>query len=459
MESIVDLAPDLVVGGRYRLIESLAQGGTASVWRARDERLERDVAVKVLRDEGIDPELRRRAEREAQVLAGLSHRNLVRVYDSGVDDGRPYLVMELLEGSTLHRIVAERGRLGVEEATNLVADVADGLGVAHRAGVVHRDVKPGNIMCHEEVPTLVDFGIARRTDATTMTRGLVLGTASYLAPEQAQGLPLTPAADVYSLGCVLHELLTGTPPFQGDGPVAIAFKHVNDAPEAPSTLEPSIPAALDAVILRCLAKDPTARPADGAALAAELRRALSPDAESTVAMAPIAVAGPATEVLPAAPLAATGATTAAPAVVAPLPAAGLARGGVPWRIIAAVVVAALLLALLWGALAGDDTTTVPEIIGVDTATALDELDDAGLRADVFEVDSDQPAGTVVMTGPGPGLEAEPGATVKVAVSNGAAVPTPTTTTPPPPAETGDGDDDGDEGGGRGEGRGKKKDDD
>jgi hypothetical protein len=309
------------------------------------------------------------------------------------------------------------------------------------------------------VPTLVDFGIARRTDATTMTRGLVLGTASYLAPEQAQGLPLTPAADVYSLACVLHELLTGAPPFQGDGPVAIAFKHVNDAPEAPSSLEPSIPPALDAVLLRCLAKDPTARPADGSALAAELRRALAPDGESTVAIGPIVAAGPATEVLPAAPLAGTdaGATAIAPAAV-PAPAAAVARDGVPWRIIAAVVVAALVLALLWSALAGDDAATVPAIIGVDTATALDELDDAGLRADVFEVDSDQPAGTVVMTGPGPGLDAEPGSTVKVAVSNGSAAATTATTAAPPPAETGDDDDD-DDGEGRGEGRGKKKDDD
>ncbi|HYD09150.1 MAG TPA: protein kinase, partial [Acidimicrobiales bacterium] len=288
-----------------------------------------------------------------------------------------------------------------------VADIAEGLGVAHAAGVIHRDVKPGNIMCNGDVPTLVDFGIARRSDATTMTRGLVLGTASYLAPEQAQGLALSPAADVYALGCVLYELLTGAPPFDGDGPVALAFKHVHDTPSAPSEVEPTIPPAVDAVVVRCLSKTPSVRPADGAALAAELRRALTPDADATVAVAtPVVVPGPATAVMP------TPVTASAPAAVA-------AAAGAQWRIVAALAVAAVLALVAWLALSsGDDTVTVPEIIGVSSTDAIEALGDAGLQADVFEVDSDQPAGTVVMTGPGPNLEAEKGSMVQVAVSNG-----------------------------------------
>src|SRR5688500_7020715 len=207
MQSSLDLVPASVVGGRYRLIESLARGGTSSVWRAHDADADREVAVKVLRDEGVDPTLRERAGREAHVLEGLHHPNVVRVLDSGDEDGVPFMVMELLAGDTLSRIIADRGRLEVDEAVTLVADIADGLGLAHERGVIHRDVKPANIVCHEQVPTLVDFGIARTIDATTLTRGLVMGTASYLAPERAQGRPLTPAVPGHALARLLYRLL------------------------------------------------------------------------------------------------------------------------------------------------------------------------------------------------------------------------------------------------------------
>lgn len=418
MDATVELAPDVVVGGRYRLIAPLAKGGTASVWRAVDVRLDREVALKVLEDDSIDPQLRSRAEREAKVLASVSHPNIVRVLDSGEDDGRPFLVMDLLHGSSLHAILAERGRLGVEEAVRLVADLAEGLGVAHDAGVIHRDVKPANIMCAGDVPTLVDFGIARHTDATDVTKGLVLGTASYLAPEQAQGLPVTAAADVYGLGCVLHELLTGVPPFEGDSPVAIAFKQVHDEPSPPSAREASIPLPVDAVVLRCLAKDPTARPANGAALAAELRRALTPDADATMAVAAIAAPGPATSVLPA-----DLAVAAAPAPPLPPASASAAASGTGrWKLLVGLGVAALALVLWRTTAGGDDGAVVPELIGSTEADARTELRAEGLQADVFEVDSDRAAGTVVMTGPGPGQAVEDGSTVRVAVSNGSDAP-------------------------------------
>src|SRR5687768_16105369 len=251
MQSSLDLAPDSVVGGRYRLIESLARGGTASVWRAEDTESGTEVAIKILRDEGVDPTLRERAGREAHVLEGLHHPNLVRVLDSGEDDGMPFMVMELLDGQSLAAIISERGTVEVDEAVTLVADVADGLGLAHSRGVIHRDVKPANVVCHDQVPTLVDFGIARNIDATTLTRGLVMGTASYLAPEQAQGLPLTPAVDVYALGCVLYELLTGEPPFVGDSPVTVALRHVQDEPVPPADVA-DVPAAVNALVLRAL---------------------------------------------------------------------------------------------------------------------------------------------------------------------------------------------------------------
>ncbi|MEA3057098.1 MAG: eukaryotic-like serine/threonine-protein kinase [Actinomycetota bacterium] len=289
MHGALELSPDVTIAGRYQLREPLASGSTSSVWRARDLEAERDVAMKVLRDDGVDPALRARALREAHVLTGISHPNLVEVLDSGLDDEHPFLVMALLEGEALSRIIATRGRLPVDEAVNLVADVADGLGVAHDAGVVHRDVKPGNIVCHQQVPTLVDFGIARAIDATTLTRGLVVGTASYLAPEQAQGAAVTPAADVYSLGCVLYELLTGRPPFTGDSPVSIALQHVQADATPPGDLA-DLPAAIDAVVMAALGKDPSRRPADGHALAIALRRALDGDtSDETISIAPAAV--------------------------------------------------------------------------------------------------------------------------------------------------------------------------
>ena len=465
MQSSLDLAPDAVVGGRYRLVESLARGGTASVWRAQDTETGADVAVKILRDEGVDPTLRERAGREAHVLEGLDHPNLVRVLDSGEDDGMPFMVMELLHGEPLSAIVAERRTLPVDEAVDLVADVADGLGVAHARGLIHRDVKPANIVCHEQVPTLVDFGIARNIDATTLTRGLVMGTASYLAPEQAQGLPLTPAVDVYALGCVLYELLTGQPPFEGDSPVNVALRHVQDDPVPPGDVA-EVPAAVNALVLRALAKDPDQRPADGAALATELRAALEGGTgDETVTIAPVGADG--TMVMPAV----AAATTTEPAP-APEPDAGLidpsplppvapppARPArdVPWALLLGIVAAVLLLFLLVRAFSGDDDLaerSVPAgLVGSQVADATTYLEGAGLQVDVNDVESDLPAGTVLGVDPGEGEAIAVGGTVALAVSSGP--PAAPATTAPPPEQRGD--DDG--GGGRDKpGKGKKDDD-
>jgi serine/threonine-protein kinase len=451
MLSSIDPAPDLLVGGRYRLIESLARGGTASVWRAHDDQTDRDVAIKILRDEGVDPALRERASQEARILEGLDHPNIVHVLDGGVDDGLPFMVMELLEGAPLNRIIAERGAIPVDEAVELVADVADGLGLAHQRGVVHRDVKPGNIVCHEKVPTLVDFGIARNIDATTLTRGLVVGTAAYLAPEQAQGRTITPAADVYALACVLYELLTGRPPFDGDSPVTVALKHVQEEPAPPSDLGTDIPASVDAVVMRCLAKDPTLRPADGTALAAELRAALAGDTgDETIAIgAPVASDG--TMVMPVIGAATAAVATPDAELIDPSPLAaeprtirardGIRRGPtMPVGVIIGLVVAAVLLAGLLLASRGgvsDKIRTVPDVTNASVEDATTYLEGAGLEVDVTNVPSDAPAGTVIASTPAAGQKIADHGTVEIQVSSG-----PTATTTPPttaaPAPTGGG---------------------
>lgn len=223
-----------VLGGRYILREVLGAGGMATVWRARDEVLGRDVAVKVLSPQyAADPGYLARFQREARHAAGLSHPRLVTVFDSGVDAAMPFIVMELVAGRTLRQVLDETGLLPAAEAAGIAAAVCEALDVAHAAGVVHRDIKPANIVLtgRGEVKVL-DFGIARAdgTGGGTLTLG-VLGTAAYLSPEQASGRPSGPGADLYSVGCVLYEMLTGTPPFSADSAVGLAYRQVHDDPE------------------------------------------------------------------------------------------------------------------------------------------------------------------------------------------------------------------------------------
>jgi hypothetical protein len=423
MSQLSGLAPEVVVAGRYRLIETIGSGGTAAVWRATDIETGADIALKVLRD-GVDPSLVERAQREAKVLEHLDHPNLVRVVDSGEDAGVPYLAMQLLEGETLSAIVAARGAIPVEEALGLVADIADGLGHAHAAGVIHRDVKPANIVCHESVPTLVDFGIARQMDATTLTRGLVVGTASYIAPEQAQGHALTPACDVYALGCVLYELLTGAAPFQGDSPVTIALKHVQEAPVPPGDVVDGVPAAVDAVVLRALAKDPAHRPADGTAFAAALRSAADAEGDETVALTPLTQRDP---------------TIVMPMVVDPPPpgpaasaiSAPAARRNLVPLVVAAIVFLGILLlvrAASGGGGGGGELGPVPEVVNASAQDVTAFLEAAGYEVDVVNVTSDAPAGTVVASEP-PAGELAPDGTLVLSVSSG-----PPATTAPPPEE-------------------------
>ncbi|MFI6446386.1 protein kinase [Kitasatospora sp. NPDC050543] len=262
------------LNGRYELVETIGVGGMATVWRGVDRVLGRPVAVKVLNG-GLadDPRFAERFSREAQHAAMLAHPRIVMVFDSGVDQGSPYIVMELVQGRPLSALLAEWRELPVERAVGIGAAVCEALEVAHGAGLVHRDIKPGNIMITDDGGVkVVDFGIARvNASGSRLTQtASVVGTAAYLSPEQATAAAVDARADLYAVGCVLVEMLTGEPPFLAEAPVAIAFKHVSEQPEPPSARRHGIPPALDAAVLRLLAKDPSDRPADAAAARAEL---------------------------------------------------------------------------------------------------------------------------------------------------------------------------------------------
>ncbi|MEE1786842.1 protein kinase [Streptomyces sp. SP17BM10] len=261
------------LNGRYELVEILGVGGMATVWRGVDRVLGRQVAVKVLNG-GLadDPRFVERFSREAQHAAMLVHPRIVMVFDSGVDQGSPYIVMELVHGRSLAAVLAQQPQLPVERAVGIAAAVCEALAVAHAAGLVHRDIKPGNIMITDDGGVkVVDFGIARAGSSNNLTQtATVLGTAAYLSPEQATAAELDGRTDLYAVGCVLTEMLTGGTPFTADTPVAIAFKHVSEQPPAPSARRPGLPPALDAAVLRLLAKNAADRPADATAARAEL---------------------------------------------------------------------------------------------------------------------------------------------------------------------------------------------
>ncbi|HEX2058618.1 MAG TPA: serine/threonine-protein kinase [Actinomycetota bacterium] len=273
------------VQDRYTLVEPLGRGGMAEVWLARDERLERDVAIKFMATNLChDPEFLVRFFSEAQAVARISHPNVVSVLDFGDFEDRPYLVMECVPGGALANLTGEP--MLPERAAEIVAAAARGAGAAHRAGLVHRDLKPANILLDEAgEPKLADFGIASSTVSEKLTAtGTAIGSPHYVSPEQASGHAVTAASDVYSLGAVLYELLTGRPPFEADNVTAIAIAHVEQPPVPPSARVEGIPERLDAVVLSCLVKDPAARPRDGDALADALE-----DEASATAWIPAAV--------------------------------------------------------------------------------------------------------------------------------------------------------------------------
>src|SRR6516225_1741342 len=266
---------------RYELGEILGFGGMSEVHLARDVRLHRDVAVKVLRaDLARDPSFYLRFRREAQNAAALNHPSIVAVYDTGEAETAtgplPYIVMEYVDGVTLRDIVHTDGPLPAKRAIEIIADACQALNFSHQNGIIHRDVKPANIMINTtNAVKVMDFGIARAIadsgNSVTQTAA-VIGTAQYLSPEQARGEPVDARSDVYSLGCVLYEILTGEPPFTGDSPVAVAYQHVREDPVPPSKRHEGISTDLDAVVLKALAKNPEHRYQTAAEMRADLVR-------------------------------------------------------------------------------------------------------------------------------------------------------------------------------------------
>ena len=258
-----------LLGGRYRMEALLASGGMGEVWAARDLLLDRAVAVKVLGGAFAgDGRAAERLRREARAAGRLEHPAIAQVFDLGEDGGRPYLVMELLEGESLAERIARAGPMGPAEAARVVAAVAGALEAAHRAGVVHRDVKPGNVFLTSDGGVKVlDFGIASAAGDTALTTGDLLGTAAYLAPERALGHQATAAADVYALGVVLYELLAGRRPFEAGSDIELAMAHINADPVPLAMVAPSVPPPLAAACQQAMAKDPAARPRSAAAFA------------------------------------------------------------------------------------------------------------------------------------------------------------------------------------------------
>jgi eukaryotic-like serine/threonine-protein kinase len=255
-------SPGRVLGGRYRLVQPIARGGMATVWLADDPVLSRKVAVKILKaDLAADEATRARFRHEAISAARLSHPCIVSTYDTGDDDGTAYIVMELVEGPTLRQLIHDTGGLPVRDVVKLGTQVADALDAAHRAGLVHRDVKPANVLVPPRGPVKVtDFGIAKAAGTDDLTKtGTVMGTARYLAPEQVSGKPTDARTDVYALGLLLFECLTGHVPFGGDTDVATAMARLTTSAPSIRAERPDVPPALDDVIHRCLARNPEQR--------------------------------------------------------------------------------------------------------------------------------------------------------------------------------------------------------
>src|SRR5580658_1065405 len=265
-----------IYSGRYELTHLIARGGMAQVYRAMDRQLERPVALKVLFPElSIDRTFVERFRREAQAAANLSHPNIVPVFDWGEDDGSYFIVMEYVEGRPLSAVLRDPQRLPPRQIATIAAGVAAALAFAHRHGVVHRDVKPGNVLITPDGDVKVtDFGIARamNTEESLTQTGAVMGTAAYFSPEQAEGKGVDSRSDIYSLGVVLYEMAVGRPPFTGDSPVAVASKHVRDQPVLPREANPTVPPALEAVIMKAMAKNPDDRYASAEELRADLLR-------------------------------------------------------------------------------------------------------------------------------------------------------------------------------------------
>ncbi|WP_137722862.1 Stk1 family PASTA domain-containing Ser/Thr kinase [Prescottella subtropica] len=425
------------LSSRYELGETLGFGGMSEVHRGRDLRLSRDVAVKVLRaDLARDPTFYLRFRREAQNAAALNHPAIVAVYDTGeaeTDSGPlPYIVMEYVEGDTLRDILRAEGPLAPRRAMEIIADVCAALDFSHRNGIVHRDIKPANIMINRAgAVKVMDFGIARAIadGASTMTQtAAVIGTAQYLSPEQARGEQVDARSDVYALGCVLYELLTGGPPFTGDSPVAVAYQHVREDPKTPSLVNPSIPTVLDSVILKAMSKNPANRYQSAAEMRSDLVRVLGgqrPSApmvltdEERTTMFGAAADGDTSSGYTPEP-ARPAPVTATPQVIAPSkPAKKSNTTRTVLLAVAALIVVGIIGAFTFSVLSAPSKVTVPNVAGRSQAEAAAMLRDAKLDSTIqSRPDAVVAVGNAIGTTPSAGTSVDENSKVTLQVSSG-----------------------------------------
>jgi eukaryotic-like serine/threonine-protein kinase len=410
-----------VLANRYLIERPLARGGMADVFLARDTQLDRQVAIKVLFPEfARDPSFVERFRREAQNAAMLNHANIVSVYDYGQQEGTYFIVMEYVEGQSLREILRSQGRLAPMEAARIAAEIAAALDFAHRHGVVHRDIKPGNVLLTPQGQVRVaDFGIAANpTDAESglTATGAVVGTATYFSPEQAQGYQVDGRTDVYALGVVLYEMLTGRPPFTAESPVAVAMKHVREEPVPPTRLVPDIPPDLERIVLTALAKDVTVRYQSAADLRADLMRFGRGRPLVGAAAAPAMVA----PVEPELPTVAAAAPAAQGDIwddrqhrrAAPMIATGLGLA----LLIGVIVYALFFLGKGNSGGGSADKVEVPNVVGQTYAQASQAIQNAGFNADRQDELNDAPVDQVISQRPDGGLLLAKGRTVVLVVS-------------------------------------------
>ncbi len=412
--------PEQVVSGRYRVVRKLGGGGMADVYLCEDLTLGRRVALKVLLERFLgDATFVERFRREAKAAGGLNQGNLVSIYDWGELDGTYYIVMEYVEGETLKDYIRRQGRLSGTESVRIALQLLAALEYAHRNGIVHRDIKPQNVMMDDQgTVKVMDFGIARAGDSGMTEAGSILGTAQYLAPEQAKGQPVDARTDLYSVGVVLYEMLTGAVPFKGDTAVTVALKHVNEIAMEPAQVIPGLPYSLNQIVLKAMAKDPAQRYQSADQFARDLRAAqvggpvaaatFDPGAERTSVLAGAAAGGTAVMTQP------------------PLDPVRSDRGRKRrrWPIVLVVVLLVLVIAATAIALVrvmGGGSAAVPSVVGQSKAAALTALQAKGFTGKVQEEYSDKfAAGLVTRQAPAAGTKLRKGEPVDIWVSKGSA---------------------------------------
>jgi beta-lactam-binding protein with PASTA domain len=423
-----DTLIDTLFDSRYQIARKLGSGGMANVYLAYDQELGRRVAIKILDDRhASDEQFIERFRREAQNAAGLSHPNIVSIYDRGEAEGTYYIAMEHIEGRTLKELLVARGPSPLGIAIDYTRQILSALRFAHRNGIVHRDIKPHNVIVDGDGRVKVmDFGIARAGAASQMTEaGSIIGTAQYLSPEQARGAPVDQTSDLYSTGIVLYELLTGTVPFTGDTPVEIAMKHLAQTPVPPSALRPEIPRDLDYVVLRALAKDPADRYHSAEEMDSDLERiarGIGVSAETAEAATTVLSRGELGEA--AATGGAAAATTYTPGRYYEYDEVPRTRSIWPWLLALLLLIAALTGGWfawqeLQDQLSAAEPVAVPDVDGVAEQLAVDDIREAGLKELVQrEPNADTKEGIVFEQDPQPGERIERGNFVTIIVSSG-----------------------------------------